>query len=261
MSIVNPNVWHKQASIFFTVFLACCSLFSHSSAAVVIEGTVKGIIDEEYTEGNAPKSSFFDLNLAGESFSADFWYEFDENNFTPTYSEDFFRGYDFGIANMGITVHVAGETFTPMAPSVYPLTHFRNTIDIYRGDLYSSFGLATSSIHSAVNPRTHNRWVDIALNSTVMAQFSGLDLIQNVSLESSGGPALGQLNLMDYGTIEGGRYPGDFYDFDGSVYGSINSLDIHVRTSTVDEPGAFGLLTLGLLLIGWRYRSYRSSQR
>lgn len=261
MSIVNRNVWHKQASIFFTFLLACCSLFSHSSGAIVIEGTVKGIIDEEYTEGNVPKTPFFDLTLDGQPFRADFWYEFDENNFIPTYSEDSFREYDFGIANMGITVHVAGETFSSTSPSVFPLTHFRNMIDIYRGDLYSRFRLTTYSTHSAVNPRTHNRMVDLEFYSTAMAQFSGLDLIQNVSLESLDGSALGGLLLMDYGTIEGDRYSGDFYDFDGSVYGSINSLDIHVRTSTVDEPGAFGLLTLGLLLIGWRYHSYRSSQR
>ncbi|MGV8837862.1 hypothetical protein [Cellvibrio sp.] len=229
-------------------------LFSNPASAIIIEGKVNGLITDVFTEGNRSDGAFFDVAVAGQSFHADFWYEFDENNFPPTYAENSFREYDFSLFAMEIVVHVGDESYSSTTSSEFPLTHFRNMISIFRGEHFSYFDMMTYTEYSSVNPRTENRLVSINFPTPAMEYFSGLDLEQNISVVATNGSSLGEMQIFDYGTRDGDRYPGDFYTYDANVYGSITSFDMHVRGSVVDEPGSLGLIALALLLMGWCYR-------
>jgi hypothetical protein len=250
------DIRNHGAGLFAAVLFALFAAFPNPASAVLIEGKVKGVITDVFTEGNRSDGPFFDVAVVGQSYHADFWYEFDENNFPPTYAEDSFREYDFGLSAMGIVVHVGDESYSSPTSSEFPLTHFRNMISIFRGDNFSYFNMTTYNLYSAVNPRSENRLIDINFNSATMDYFSDLDLVQNISVVATNGSSLGEMHILDYGTRDGDRYPGDLYTYDATVYGSITSFDMHVRGSVVDEPGSLGIITLALLLMGWRYRCY-----
>jgi hypothetical protein len=251
------HVWFNQNLVIpVATLIILFSLLSHPANAIIIEGKVSGVITDVFTEGNRSDGAFFDVAVVGQSYHADFWYEFDENNFPPTYAKDSFREYDFGLSSMGIVVHVGNESYSSTTSSEFPLTHFRNMINIFRGDNFSYFNMTTYNLYSAVNPRSENRLIDINFYSTTMDYFSDLDLVQDISVVATNGSSLGEMRLLDYGTRDGDRYPGDFYDYDANIYGNITSFDMQVRGSLVDEPDSLGLIALALLLMGWRYRCH-----
>lgn len=247
---------NNGVGLFAAILVALFAFFPNPANAVLIEGKVKGVITDVFTEGNKSDGPFFDVAVVGQSYSADFWYEFDENNFPPTDTGDSFREYDFGFSAMGIVVHVGDESYSSTASSEFPLTHFRNMISIFRGDNFSYFDMMTFNEYSAINPRSDNRLVNIVFPDPTMEYFSGVDLVQNISVVATVGSSLGEMRILDYGTRDGDRYPGDFYMYDATVYGNITSFDFHVRGSEVDEPGSLRLITLALLLMGWRYRCH-----
>lgn len=245
--------FNRSSKFFAAMLCVLFSSFSNPACAVLIEGKITGVFDMDEPIIVKPKTPFFDVAVKGQSFSADFWYEFDENNFPPNVASNSFREYDFDFSAMSVVVHVGDESFSPNDPNDFQLTNFRNVISIFRHEHYSHFALKNSNGYNAANPRFEERWVDISFAHDAMTHFSGLDLIQNFSIASSDGAFLGMLEVLIHGTREGDRFPGDFYDYGAYVYGTIDSIEIRTRYSSVSEPGSFALIMLALVGLGWRY--------
>jgi hypothetical protein len=244
----------NRGSTFFAAILCILFLFiSNSASAIIIDGRVAGIIDRTELIISKPKNPFFDVAVKGQYFSVDFWFEFDESNFLPTSSSKFSREYDFDISAMGMVAQVGDKSFSPSDHSEFPLAGFRNMIFIYRGENYPEFSLTNFIGYGAANPKYEESWIDIYFGSAVMMHFSGFDLVQEFSITSSDGAFLGEVEILTHGTRDSDRYPGGTDDYGTFVYGAINSIDMHVRSSTVDEPGSFALIMLALLSVGCRY--------
>lgn len=245
----------RGSPFFVAILCVVFSFFSNSVCAIIVDGSVTGIIRsvDTYVDDGELNNSFFEAAVEGRPFSVNFWYEFDESNFPP---EDSFRQYDFDFSSIGIVAQVGGQSFSSIDPNGAPLIHLWNAITIARNKNFSFFDLTTSSIYSGINPSGDTRKVGFTLDSAAMEHFSGFDLAQNVSLTSSDGTFLGDLEVRYHGSRIGDKYPGDTDDYTYELWGAINSIDMHVRSSTVDEPGSLGLIMLAFLGLGWRYRRY-----
>lgn len=243
----------NRGSIFFAAII-CIVLpfFSSSVFAIIVEGSVTGVIRsvDTYVDDGELNNAFFEAAVEGRPFSANFWYEFDESKFPPG---EFFRQYDFDFSSIGIVAQVGDQSFSSIDPNGAPLIHLWNAITIGRYKDFSYFDLTTSSIYSGIKPSGDTRTVSLTFDSVAVEHFSGFDLAQNISLTSSDGNFLGELEVMHYGSRVGDKYPGDTDDYTYIFWGGINSIHMHVRSSTVDEPGSSALIMLVLLSLGWRY--------
>lgn len=257
MLMSKQNQFLQKKTIFPVLILlgllACVSPFA---GAIVIEGNIKGVITSVAHEGEKPRTAFFDLAQEGQSISADFWYEFDENNFSPTSSSNTHRTYDFGFSDMGIVFHIGTETVSIPSRSNLTLFSYRNLINIFRTPDSNAFTLSTDAKYMG-DFFSDDIWsTSITFNHDAMSYFTDFDLIQNLSLTAPDGSIFGSFGLANYG-VDIGMTNGhvdhrDYYDI--YVAGDFTDLTIGVRNSTtVDDSSSIGLLTISLLLLASHY--------
>lgn len=243
----------KITPLVLLILLAC---FPFAASAIVIEGNIKGVITDVISEGAKPRTAFFDLAQVGQAFSADFWYEFDENNSPPTSSSDTHREYDFGFSDMGMVFNIGTETLTiPSSSNLTPFS-YRNLISIFRTPNNGIFNLSIDTKYVG-DYFSDDIWsTHITFHDNVMSYFTDFDLIQNLSLTSQDNSIFGSFGLANYGVdigltnghVDHGRY------YDIYVVGDFSDFTIGVRNSTVDEPSSIGLLILALLILSSRHR-------
>lgn len=238
-----------QKKITHLALLILLTFFSFTASAIVIEGTIKGVITDVISEGTKPQTAFFDLAQKGQAFSADFWYEFDENNFPPTSSSDISRKYDFGFSDMGMAFHIGTETLSLPASSNLELFSYRNLISIFRSPDREVFTLSTDTKYMG-DYFSDDIWsANIAFFDEVMRYFTDFDLIQNLSLTAQDNSILGSFDLFNYGVdigVTNGHVDHRHY-YDIFVTGDFSDLTIGVRNSTVSESSSIGLMYLMLM--------------
>lgn len=244
---------HLKQLIF--IFLIVPASLSIPANAIIIEGHIKGAITYVSIEGNRAETPFFNLADIGKPISADFWYEFDESNFIPTESSEYYQGYDFGFLDMNIVFHLGTESFSAKIPTRnMPLTHYRNFVAIVRTPNFSYFDLFAYTEYSASYLDSELRTIDIIFNTETMGYFNEFNLIQNLSMTASENSHFGDFELMEFGSNE-------FRLYDTKLYGTFNEFTIGVRDSTsVNAPSSLGLLVIALAILGWRH-SANNAQR
>lgn len=240
------RVKHTYTATILLLLLIC---FPTHVRAIMIEGGIKGIITDVSVIGNRSETPFFDLAVEGQMITADFWYEFDENNFSPSASSDTYREYDFALSDMGMTFHIGAKTLSmPNVNDNFPLVSYRNLIGIFFTSYGDRFELLTATRYSTDFFNNADTSAQINFNHENMSYFEDLNLIQNLSLKSQDNSLLGRFEIWDYGTVNGRSYDiqvtGEFYEF-----------TIGARPANVNEPSSKELLLIALLPLCWRYRS------
>lgn len=235
--------------------LLSASLFSASAAAVIIEGSYRGVIEELH---NGPSNPFitpvWDNVALGDEVLGSFWYDTDKAPQTSPSNNDLYIS-TYSDVWIGSSFTVGGKTYSSLDYASYngnlsnerifltslnPATH---------GSSWEFFSLADLMGEGDYSADFTAMLFSIQIASQELPLLSGLSLVQNFDWYDVGDPTSDALAGIFIGSSLNGKTT--------SSSAEIDVREFHIgikKPAVVAEPSPFVLFCLGVVLLALKAR-------